>query len=62
MWNETGAQKDGTIIRNVHFPEDSVDLVYSGPHISVANPMFKTSRRICIFNGDYDIIDLTIIR
>ena len=61
MWNETGAQKDGTIIRNVHFPEDSVDLVYSGPHISVANPMFKTSRRICIFNGDYDIIDLTII-
>ncbi len=57
MWNETGAQKDGTIVRNVHFPENSADAIISGPHIWVANPKFKTSRKECVFNGDYDNLD-----
>ena len=61
MWNETFAQQDGTIIRNVHFAESPKDMIYSGPHIGVANPVFKTSRSTCIHNGDYDIIDLTNI-
>ena len=34
-------------------------MIYSGPHIGVANPLFKTSRRICRLNSDYDNIDLT---
>ena len=58
MWHETNNQVDGTIIRNVHFPESARDLIYSGPHIGVGNPLFKTSRRICKLNSDYDNIDL----
>ena len=59
LWNETSNQKDGTIKRNVHFPESSVDMIYSGPHIGLANPVFKTSRTICELNSDYDCVDLT---
>lgn len=59
MWNETGAQKDGTIKRYIHFPESLSSMIYSGPHFSVANPMFKTSRSICKQNSDYDNLDLT---
>ena len=61
MWEETGAQKDGTIIRNIHFPERAIDAIFSGPHIFVANPSFKTSRRKCVLNSDYDPIDLAVI-
>ena len=60
-WHETNAQNDGTIERNVHFPESAVDTIYSGPHIGVANPLFKTSRCICKLNSDYDNLDLTVI-
>lgn len=60
-WHETNSQNDGTIERNVHFPESAVDTIYSGPHIGVANPLFKTSRRICKLNSDYDNLDLTVI-
>jgi len=59
MWHETNAQKDGTIQRDVHFPGSARDMIYSGPHIGVGNPFFKTSRRICKVNSDYDPIDLT---
>ncbi|HHV96803.1 MAG TPA: class I SAM-dependent DNA methyltransferase [Clostridiaceae bacterium] len=61
MWNETNAQNDRTITRNIHFPVTTLDLVYSGPHIGVANPLFKVSRRICRLNSDYDNVDLTFI-
>ena len=61
MWHETNAQKDGTMVRNVHFPESLTDMIISGPHIAVANPCFKTSRCICRLNSDYDNIDLTSI-
>ncbi len=61
MLNETSSQKDGIIKRYVHFPRSLADTIYSGPHISVANPLFKTSRKICIINSDYDPIDLTNI-
>ena len=56
MWHETNAQKDGTMVRNVHFPESLTDMIISGPHIAVANPCFKTSRSICRLNSDYDNI------
>ena len=60
-WDETNAQNDKTIERNVNFPESAGDTIYSGPHIGVANPLFKTSRRICEFNSDYDNLDLTML-
>lgn len=59
MWHEKNNQSDGTIDRNVHFPESLVDSIISGPHIGVGNPLFKTSRRICKVNSDYDVIDLS---
>jgi type I restriction-modification system DNA methylase subunit len=62
MWHETNTQKDGTITRNVHFPEDALDMIYSGPHIGISNPLNKTSRSICRLNSDYDNIDLMIVR
>lgn len=58
MWHETNAQTDETIIRKVHFPDSTNDLIYSGPHIGVGNPLFKTPRRTCVLKSDYDSIDL----
>lgn len=61
MWNETNAQNDGTIISMVHFPDSPIELICSGSHIHIANPLFKTSRTICSKNSDFDNIDLTNI-
>ena len=61
MWHETNNQIDGTIVRHIDFPENIQSMIYSGPHIGVANPLFKTSRRVCKLNSDFDPIDLTII-
>lgn len=61
MWNETNAQKDGTIYPDTHFPEQTTSLIYSGSHIHIANSLFKTSRRICEKNSDFDSIDLTSV-
>lgn len=58
MWDETQSQVKGILMRDVHFPEETIDLIYSGPHIGVANPMFKCSRKICKLNSDYDNLDL----
>lgn len=58
MWNETNAQEDGTIRRNVHFPDAMSGLILSGPHIGLANPFFKSSRAVCTTNSHFDPIDL----
>lgn len=59
--DETQSQINETIVRNVHFPENTLELIYSGSHIGVANPLFKSSRKICKLNSDFDNIDLTNI-
>lgn len=61
MWHEVNDQKKGLIIRNVHFPDTKTNAILSGPHIGVGNPLFKTSRRICKLNSDYDPIDITFV-
>lgn len=61
MWHETNSQKDGTIARDVHFPETPMDAIFSGAHIGVGNPLFKTSRANCASRYDFDPIDLTYI-
>lgn len=61
MLHETNAQKEKIVSRNTSFPEDSINMICSGPHIAVANPLFKTPRRICVEKGDYDVLDLTAI-
>lgn len=65
MWDETNRQKDGTIvvdkpasIRYAHFCDDPIEMIYSGPHFGIANPLSKTSRKECTLNSDYDVIDL----
>lgn len=58
MWHETNAQKDGTIRKDIHFAESSMDMIYSGPHLYMACPLFKTTRRKYSSNSDYDNIDL----
>ena len=62
MWDESRQQKDGTISRreagdNV-FPDDVQDLIYSGPHFYLGNPLSKTPKRVCRVNSDYEVIDL----
>ena len=61
IWHETNAQKDGTIRRNIHFPDKPENMICSGPHIGLANPCFKASRTICKLNSDYDNVDLNYI-
>jgi hypothetical protein len=65
MFDETGAQRDGTIqqrtSRDNGFVTDPSDWVLSGPHFFLANPCNKTPRRVCIANGHYDAIDLEAI-
>jgi methylase of polypeptide subunit release factors len=61
MWHETNSQKDGTIKRITDFPTEPKQLIVSGPHFGVANPLFKCPRTICESNSHYDPVDLTII-
>ena len=60
-WDETTAQRDGTIRRETRFPTDAHELVLSGPHFSVGSPFRKTPRRRCSRNSDYDVLDLTTL-
>jgi hypothetical protein len=56
--NETTGVDDGTIIRQTQFPNlAAYELVYSGPHFFVSNPLYKTPTEVCELNSDYDIID-----
>lgn len=61
MWHETNAQKDGTIRRETCFPEHAGELVLSGPHFYVGNPLYKTPRHICQEKAHYDVLDLTTL-
>ena len=57
---ESGGVEKGIIRRNTCIPDwDKSEMIFSGPHFYVANPLYKTSREMCILNSDYDIIDLT---
>ena len=59
---ETGGVNDGIIKRNTTLPSiDKYEMVYSGPHIFVSNPIYKTPRVRCVLNSDYDVIDLSHI-
>lgn len=60
-WNETAARADGTIRRETAFVGDAGEVVLSGPHFFVANPLYKTPRSVCRLNSDYDPIDLEVL-
>lgn len=58
MFDETYAQRDGTIKRDTRFPENPEQWILSGPHFFVGNPMFQTPKRICETHRAYDNLDL----
>ncbi len=58
--DETNDVNNGTIQRFTKFPEIAkYEMIYSGPHFFVSNPLYKTPREICIEKADYDTIDHT---
>ena len=61
MLHETGAQLAKTIRAETRFPRSTGELIVSGPHFYVGNPLSKTPRRICTEKAHYDCIDLTTI-
>jgi hypothetical protein len=63
-WHETNDVNDGQIKRLARskFPDlNAYELIVSGPHIYVSNPLYKTPLEICKLRTDYDTIDLTQI-
>jgi len=58
MFDETYAQRDGTIKRETQFPVNASQSILSGPHFFVGNPFNKTPRAECKLNNDYDCLDL----
>ncbi|WP_292975301.1 class I SAM-dependent DNA methyltransferase [Pantoea sp. UBA4549] len=58
MWHETNQQKDGTIERKTQFSENAPQWILSGPHFFVGTPFYKTPRKNCTLNSDYDCLDL----
>jgi len=61
-FHETNAQDKGIIKRETKYPDiENYELIYSGPHFYVAQPIFKNPIEKCQKPLDYDTIDLTEI-
>ena len=61
-WHETNDVNAGNIKRETKYPDiNAFEMIYSGPHIFVGNPLYKTPREKCVEKADYDIIDFTQI-
>ena len=62
MFDENMRCQDGTIVRNIDrtapFVDSAKDWVLSGPHFSLANPLYQTPKAICSTHRAYDNIDL----
>lgn len=61
MWNETNAQKDGTIVAKNEFPTNIHEVIYSGAHVGIANFYLQSTYQIYNSNNDYEKVDLTNI-
>lgn len=60
--HETNDVDNNIIIRQTQYPDmAAMQMIYSGPHFFVSNPMYKTPRSICIQKADYDTVDLTSV-
>ena len=60
--NETTDVDKGVIRRENKLPDLSkCELIYSGPHIGLCNPIVKSPRPICLLNSDYDVVSLSTI-
>jgi hypothetical protein len=61
MWDETYAQRDGTIKPQTCFAATTRDWILQGPHIYVANPFSKTPKAARTSNLSNDPLDLTTL-
>ena len=66
MFDETYAQRDGTICRRAvgdnGFVSTPENWVLSGPHFYLANPLYQTPKRVCETHRAYDNVDLEAIQ
>lgn len=61
--DETQSLIKGITTNEVSYPNmNEYDMIFSGPHFFVGNPIYKTPRSNCLLNSDYDIIDLNQIQ
>ena len=57
--HETNAVDEGYTLRCGKVPDYSkCELVYSGPHMFCGNPIYKSPRKKCVLNSDYDVVNL----
>jgi hypothetical protein len=65
MFHESNGQTEGTIVRrhsdDNRFPLGPSDLILSGPHFFVANPLHQTPMRVCETHRAYSKVDLETI-
>ena len=63
MWDETndGRPPEAVFRREPAFYSSPADMILSGPHFSLGNPLAKCPRPKCKNSVDYDVIDLTAI-
>ncbi|RDI24044.1 hypothetical protein DEU38_111121 [Rhodococcus sp. AG1013] len=58
LWHEKGAKRDGYIEWRTEYPSGWNDVVYQGPHFTVASPFAKEPNEECKSKGDYTTWDL----
>lgn len=61
IFNETGAQDQGFIIRDTHFVENDSNFVLSGPHFYVGNAVYKTPKRLCKTQNAFDVVQVGFV-
>ncbi|RVW08225.1 restriction endonuclease subunit M [Prescottella agglutinans] len=57
LWNEKVAKQDGYIEWRTECPDDWREVVYQGPHFTVATPFAKEPNENCKSKGDYTAWD-----
>lgn len=58
-WDETNDVNAGNIKREVKYPViEQFEMIYSGPHIYVSNPLYKSPQKKCEIHHDFDTIFL----
>lgn len=62
FFDETQSQTDGIIERNTTFVKKPEEVILSGPHFFVANPVYKVPKRICNTNKAWGNNDLTNLK
>ena len=58
FWHEKGAKQDGYIEWQTKYPPSWDEVIYQGPHFTVATPFAKEPNEFCRSKGDYSSWDL----